>query len=112
MWTDFDSICRKCSKGEVVNEIALNRCTTMMATVTTLRNWQCPGAAANATFQEMMKAATFRREANKMKIIGVKEHKTGRAGSARLNLKPRIGRECRSMCSTSGHFNILNSKVT
>ena len=56
VWTDFDDICTRTKRGEVVSNAAVNRCSLVITAAILVESWQRPSAITNCTFNELKAA--------------------------------------------------------
>lgn len=87
VWIDFDSVCTRASRQEVLPVSALDGCSIAVAASILYKNWQRPGAVANATLQEFRECKLVQKdETTPLYVVSVREHKTALEGYAKLVL--------------------------
>ena len=102
LWQEFDNTCTRTKQGET---LAKERCSVTLAASILYKNWQRPGAIANAALEEFSACKIMQHKDGKapsVYVMCVKEHKTAQDGYARVLLE---GIDYSRICDT--HFQPL-----
>ena len=90
LWQEFDNTCTRTKQGETLAKECLNQCSVTLAASILYKNWQRPGAIANATLEEFSACKLMQQKDGKapsVYVMCVKEHKTAQDGYARVLLE-------------------------
>ena len=90
LWQEFDNTCTRTKQGETLAKERLNQCSVTLAASILYKNWQRPGAIANATLEEFSACKLMQQKDGKapsVYVMCVKEHKTAQDGYARVLLE-------------------------
>ena len=88
IWAHFNQTCLEAQRDEAVAGIRLDHCTVALAGSVLYKNWQRPGAVANASVKEFEEAKVIRQGGELMHLMYVEHHKTSLEGAAKVILEP------------------------
>ncbi len=81
MWADFDCTVEEIKRGRTPTDKQMRLCSSALLALTTFKNWQRTGVAANMTCAEYLAATPITVADDRvLTVIKVKEHKTGIRG--------------------------------
>ena len=81
LWTDFNETCVAAERKEAVSTRALDRSTICLAGSLLLKNWQRPGAVANATLKEFEDSKLI---SEILYVLSVENHTTSMEGYSKV----------------------------